>query len=51
MNRFINWLFGCRHKRETWPLTVNGRTYRVCTGCGHERDVPRLEVLAIKAAK
>lgn len=31
-------LFGCRHARLTFPLTLPGKrgTYTVCTSCGKE---------------
>lgn len=43
----MNWLralFGCRHKRITFPLTVRSagettpKTYVVCLGCGQRFD-------------
>jgi hypothetical protein len=40
---FFNLLFGCRHKRYTWPITVGSQqlgmkrvTYVVCLTCGQE---------------
>lgn len=35
--RFFTGLWGCRHK-ESFPITVGGRTYRVCVKCGRERE-------------
>jgi hypothetical protein len=37
MKTFLHYLFGCRHDFG-WPLTIGGRTYRVCSRCGVERD-------------
>jgi len=39
----INALFGCSHKRTTFPITPNRRstrkgTYVVCLDCGQEFD-------------
>jgi RNA polymerase-binding transcription factor DksA len=48
MNWLWQWVFfwRCPHRRETWPQTREGRTYRVCLDCGRERDTARLEVSA-----
>jgi hypothetical protein len=47
LNAVANWLYGCRHRRTTFPITLqrdadrNGQhtkqaeTYRVCLECGH----------------
>lgn len=34
--RLLRWLFWCRHKRLTFPVTRNLRTYVVCLNCGEE---------------
>lgn len=31
-------VFGCRHSSMSRPFTCDGRTYRVCLGCGKRRD-------------
>ncbi len=31
------WLGRCRHDWSR-PWTIEGRSYQVCTRCGHERD-------------
>ena len=28
---------GCWHRKMSWPLTVQGCSYRVCLGCGIKR--------------
>jgi hypothetical protein len=48
MNTLLNALFGCSHRRTTFPLTParkvgksngrNGATYVVCLDCGKEFD-------------
>jgi hypothetical protein len=25
---------GCRHKRMSWPICLDGHSYRVCLDCG-----------------
>ncbi len=42
-NTLLNTLFGCSHRRTTFPLTPTrkggkGRTYVVCLDCGKEFD-------------
>lgn len=33
--KLLEYLFGCRHERYTWPLTlVRGSTYVRCLDCG-----------------
>ena len=27
-------LFGCWHRRMSWPITRDGQTYRTCLKCG-----------------
>ena len=39
VGNFLNAVFGCSHKRTTFPLTLNGnrkRTYVACLECGKE---------------
>jgi hypothetical protein len=45
-------LFGCPHARESWPMRRRDRrgrfqvhrpSYRVCLDCGHERDYTLLD--------
>lgn len=31
--RFLN----CSHPNWSWPITLNKKTYRVCTTCGEKR--------------
>jgi len=40
INSLLNALFGCSHKRTTFPLTPGARkrTYVVCLDCGSEFD-------------
>lgn len=35
MKRLWEWFVRCRHK-FSWPITVKGRTYQVCSKCGVE---------------
>jgi hypothetical protein len=34
--KLLAWLFRCRHKRMSKPITRNLRTYVVCLDCGSE---------------
>jgi hypothetical protein len=36
--RLVNLAFGCHHKRTSWPITLQHRTYQVCCDCGAEFD-------------
>lgn len=38
LHNLISALFSCRHPtgKQSWPITLKNRTYRVCTECGHE---------------
>jgi len=36
--RRLSRLFGCRHRRTTFPLTAGGRTYVCCLACGRELE-------------
>jgi RNA polymerase-binding transcription factor DksA len=38
VHNLIRALFSCRHPtdKQSWPITLKDRTYRVCTDCGHE---------------
>lgn len=38
MNRLIEFLFGCSHKRTTFPQSARGAAYATCSciGCGKE---------------
>ena len=38
MRLLLSRLFGCRHRRTTFPLTAGGRTYVCCLSCGREFD-------------
>ena len=31
-------LFGCWHRRMSWPITRDGQTYRACLKCGVRRS-------------
>jgi hypothetical protein len=46
----LNFFFRCRHKHCTFPLTVGGRTYRVCLDCGREFDYDWMRMGTKKAA-
>jgi RNA polymerase-binding transcription factor DksA len=51
-------LFGCRHPnaKRSWPITIEERTYCVCTKCGCEfpfdkiafRQMSRKEIRSLK---
>jgi hypothetical protein len=51
-------MFGCRHPKDkrSWPITLQDRTYRVCTSCGHKfpfdktaiRQTTRREIRSLK---
>lgn len=36
--RLLGSVIGCRHRRMGLPITREGRTYRVCIGCGMTCD-------------
>jgi hypothetical protein len=36
MTWLLSLFFGCSHRRQTFPQTVKGRTYRACLDCGRE---------------
>lgn len=41
LRALFNLIFGCRHRRCSWPMTVRQprkRTYVVCLSCGAEFD-------------
>ncbi len=38
LERFLATLFGCRHRRMSWPITRDGQTYRACLKCGVRRN-------------
>ena len=35
--RLVGTLFGCWHRRMSWPMTRDGQTYRACVKCGVRR--------------
>ena len=34
LERLAGSLFGCRHRRMSWPITRDRETYRACLKCG-----------------
>jgi len=41
LRALFNFIFGCRHRNFSWPLTIREprkRTYVVCLSCGTEFD-------------
>ena len=32
--RLVGSLFGCKHRRMSWPITHGRQTYRTCVKCG-----------------
>jgi len=32
----LEWLFGCVHRKQTRPFTLNKTCYTVCLDCGRE---------------
>ena len=36
--RLLGTLFGCWHRRMSWPITRDGQTYRACLKCGVRRN-------------
>ena len=36
MRRLIDFFFGCRHRRTTFPQTRKGLCYTACLDCGAE---------------
>ena len=37
LQRRVGSLFGCWHRRMSWPITRDGQTYRACVKCGMRR--------------
>ena len=37
LERLLGTLFGCWHRRMSWPITRDGQTYRACLKCGVRR--------------
>lgn len=33
---FVEYIFGCSHKRTTFPMTARGGMYVACLDCGKE---------------
>lgn len=55
MRTMLAFLFGCLHRRYTFPLTVRrrglpSRTYIVCLDCGKEFEYDLKEMRIIKSA-
>ena len=38
LGQFLGTLFGCWHRRMSWPITRDGQTYRACLKCGVRRS-------------
>lgn len=38
VHRRVGSLFGCWHRRMSWPMTRDGMTYRACVRCGMRRN-------------
>ncbi len=38
LRRWISELFGCHHKEMSRPFSRQGESYRVCIGCGAQRQ-------------
>ena len=38
VERLLEALFGCWHRRMSWPVTRDGQTYRACLKCGVRRS-------------
>jgi RNA polymerase-binding transcription factor DksA len=36
INNCLEFLFGCAHRNQTRPFTLNQSCYTVCLDCGHE---------------
>lgn len=34
--KILTWLFGCTHRRTTFPQTWSGETHVTCLECGRE---------------
>lgn len=60
LNSLIGTIFGCAHKRTTFPLTpshksgvsegTRGKTYIVCLNCGQEFDYSWKEMRIVSPA-
>jgi hypothetical protein len=49
MNRLINWLFPCFHKRTTFPQSNVRGCYVVCVDCGKEFPYSWAEMKVLKS--
>jgi len=38
LERLLGAVFGCWHRRMSWPITRDGQTYRACLNCGVRRS-------------
>jgi hypothetical protein len=38
LEQLLGSLFGCKHRRLSWPITHGRGTYRVCVRCGMSRN-------------
>jgi DNA-directed RNA polymerase subunit RPC12/RpoP len=34
IHRVADWLYGCTHRKTTFPMTLQSDTYIVCLECG-----------------
>lgn len=53
MNRLLNLIFGCRHRRRSFPLTIRHETYVSCLDCGvqHVYDWERFRVTKVRVCQ
>jgi hypothetical protein len=38
LDRLVGTVFGCWHRRMSWPITRDNQTYRACLKCGVRRN-------------
>ena len=44
LKQLVGRLFGCWHRRMSWPITRDGQTYRACLKCGVRRSFDTQDV-------
>ena len=50
MSRLLQLIFGCRHRRRSFPITIKGHTYICCLSCGRQwnYDFTAMRVTSLK---
>ncbi len=51
MGPFLEFLFGCGHRNQTRPFTLNKTCYKVCLDCGRELPYSWSEMRLLKPSE